>query len=101
MVFAHQKYLSGAAEYLLFMWQMEDLVRAVNFDIDALDGFITTLTQDESQQQEERPDASRHVQLARKSCLCDATLGAVCPCPCVCVQAPWTHCCAASRAQRT
>jgi hypothetical protein len=54
MVFAHQKYLSGAAEYLLFMWQMEDLVRAVNFDIDALDGFITTLTQDESQQLEER-----------------------------------------------
>jgi hypothetical protein len=54
MVFAHQKYLSGAAEYLLFMWQMEDLVRAVNFDADALEGFITTLTQEESQQAEER-----------------------------------------------
>jgi len=54
MVFAHQKYLSGAAEYLLFMWQMEDLVRAVNFDAAALEGFITTLTLDEAQQEEER-----------------------------------------------
>ncbi len=54
MVFAHQKYLSGAAEYLLFMWQMEDLVRAVNFDLEALDGFIITLTQDQAQQAEER-----------------------------------------------
>ena len=54
MVFAHQKYLSGAAEYLLFMWQMEDLVRAVNFDLEALEGFITTLTTDERQREEER-----------------------------------------------
>jgi hypothetical protein len=54
MVFAHQKYLSGAAEYLLFMWQMEDLVRAVNFDVEALDGFIKTLSPDEESQEAER-----------------------------------------------
>ena len=45
MTLAQQKYWSGAAEYLLFMWQMEDLLRAVHFDVDALDGFIATYSQ--------------------------------------------------------
>lgn len=54
MLLARQKYLNGAAEYLLFMWQMEDLLRAVHFDIDTLEGFIKTYVPDEASFQEER-----------------------------------------------
>jgi hypothetical protein len=54
MTLAHQKYLSGIAEYVLFMWQMEDLARAVHFDIDALDSFIKTFAPDDKSFQDER-----------------------------------------------
>ena len=45
MLLARQKYLNGAAEYLLFMWQMEDLLRAVHFDIDTLEGLSKPMCQ--------------------------------------------------------
>jgi hypothetical protein len=54
MLLAKQKYLNGAAEYLLFMWQMEDLLRAVHFDIDMIESFIQTYVQDENGFQAER-----------------------------------------------
>ncbi|MBM3427293.1 MAG: DUF4924 family protein [Bacteroidetes bacterium] len=54
MTLAQQKYWSGAAEYLLFMWQMEDLLRAVHFDVDALDGFIATYSQSSEEVEAEK-----------------------------------------------
>ena len=54
MLLAQQKYWNGAAEYLLFMWQMEDLVRAVHFDVEALEGFISTYAQSEEERQAEK-----------------------------------------------
>ncbi len=54
MLLSKQKYMNGAAEYLLFMWQMEDLLRAVHFDVDALDPFISTYVQTPEQFQEEK-----------------------------------------------
>lgn len=47
MTLAEQKLKQNVAEYLLFLWQMEDLVRAVYFDPDALDEFIRTYTPNE------------------------------------------------------
>ena len=40
MTLAEQKLKQNVAEYILFMWQMEDLVRAVYFESEALDEFI-------------------------------------------------------------
>ena len=54
MLLAQQKYINGAAEYLLFMWQMEDLLRAVHFDLEALNGFITTYASSEQEHQQEK-----------------------------------------------
>lgn len=34
------KFKENIAEYILYLWQMQDLLRAVQFDVDALDGFI-------------------------------------------------------------
>jgi hypothetical protein len=42
MTLADQKLKQNVAEYIIFMWQMEDLVRAVYFDTEALDDFIRT-----------------------------------------------------------
>lgn len=36
MIIAQQKRKENIAEYLLYMWQVEDIVRACNFDIDRL-----------------------------------------------------------------
>lgn len=44
MNLAEQKFRSNVAEYILFMWQMEDLVRAVYFDPESLDDFIRSYT---------------------------------------------------------
>ncbi|MEN9947305.1 MAG: hypothetical protein RL106_128 [Bacteroidota bacterium] len=54
MLLAKQKYKNGAAEYLLFMWQMEDLLRAVHFDAEALDGFISTYAETPEEVQAEK-----------------------------------------------
>jgi Domain of unknown function (DUF4924) len=40
MTLAEKKKKQSIAEYVLFMWQMEDLVRAVNFDSGELEAFI-------------------------------------------------------------
>jgi hypothetical protein len=47
MSLAEQKQKQNIAEYLLFLWQMEDLVRAVYFDPEALDDFIKSYTPNE------------------------------------------------------
>jgi hypothetical protein len=44
MNLAEQKLRQNVAEYILFMWQMEDLVRAVYFDPESLDDFIRSYT---------------------------------------------------------
>lgn len=44
MTLAEQKLKQNVAEYILFLWQMEDLVRAVYFDPEALDEFIRSYT---------------------------------------------------------
>jgi hypothetical protein len=36
MIIAKQKRRENIAEYVLYMWQLEDLIRAYNFDIDAM-----------------------------------------------------------------
>lgn len=36
MIVARQKRKENIAEYLLYMWQIEDLIRANNFDMDAI-----------------------------------------------------------------
>jgi hypothetical protein len=53
MTLADQKKKENIAEYLLFLWQMEDLVRAMYFDMDALADFIKTYTPNEEAYQEE------------------------------------------------
>ncbi len=40
MTLAAQKIKQNIAEYIIFLWQMEDLVRAVNFDEGAIDSFV-------------------------------------------------------------
>jgi hypothetical protein len=40
MTLAEKKRRQSIAEYVLFMWQMEDLVRAVHFDASRLEDFI-------------------------------------------------------------
>lgn len=36
MIIAHEKRKQNIAEYLLYMWQIEDLIRANNFDMDLI-----------------------------------------------------------------
>ncbi|HEY8404945.1 MAG TPA: DUF4924 family protein [Flavobacteriales bacterium] len=48
MSLAVQKFQQSVAEYILFLWQMEDLVRAVYFDTEALRDFIRSYTPDDS-----------------------------------------------------
>ena len=40
MIIAQQKRKENIAEYLLYMWQVEDLIRAYNFDIDKIEANI-------------------------------------------------------------
>ena len=37
MIIAQEKKKSNLAEYILYMWQVEDIIRAYKFDIDAID----------------------------------------------------------------
>ena len=37
MSLAAKKLKENISEYIIFLWQMEDLLRAVQFDADALD----------------------------------------------------------------
>ena len=36
MLIAKQKRQENIAEYVLYMWQLEDMLRACNFDVDVL-----------------------------------------------------------------
>ena len=36
MIVANQKRKENIAEYLLYMWQVEDLIRASNFDMETI-----------------------------------------------------------------
>lgn len=54
MTLAQQKQNQNIAEYVLFMWQMEDLVRAVQFDTEQLDTFIRSYTPGENEFAEEK-----------------------------------------------
>ncbi len=53
MNLAEQKLKQNIAEYIIFLWQMEDLVRAVDFDTVALEEFIRSFTPDENAFKEE------------------------------------------------
>jgi Domain of unknown function (DUF4924) len=54
MTIARQKLQQNIAEYVLFVWQMEDLVRAMHFDQLALEEFIRSYTPDEQAYQDEK-----------------------------------------------
>ena len=43
MIIARQKRKENIAEYLLYMWQVEDLIRANKFDIHTLTGWHAAL----------------------------------------------------------
>ena len=54
MFLAHQLKQQNIAEYLLYMWQVEDIVRAFNADIDAIDRqFISTMNLTDEQHHQE------------------------------------------------
>jgi hypothetical protein len=46
MSLAAKKLRENVSEYIIFLWQMEDLLRAVHFDADALDQFIHSYAPD-------------------------------------------------------
>lgn len=48
MSLATRKLKENISEYIIFLWQMEDLLRAVQFDANALDEFIGSYTPDEA-----------------------------------------------------
>ena len=55
MIIAQQKRKENIAEYILYMWQLEDLIRANNFDIDLLQkNVFGAYTQNPEQLQEIR-----------------------------------------------
>ena len=47
MSLAAKKLKENVSEYIIFLWQMEDLLRAVHFDANALDDFISSYTPSE------------------------------------------------------
>lgn len=53
MTLAAQKFKQNISEYVLFVWQMEDLLRAVYFDTEALSDFVKSYALDEATYQEE------------------------------------------------
>lgn len=42
MIIASQKRKENIAEYLLYMWQIEDIIRAYKLDIDTIDEQIVS-----------------------------------------------------------
>lgn len=42
MLIAREKRRENVAEYILYMWQIEDMIRAYNFDIDKIDANIVS-----------------------------------------------------------
>jgi Domain of unknown function (DUF4924) len=54
MSIAKQKLDQNIAEYILFVWQMEDLVRAMYFETEAVEAFIKSYTPSENAFEEEK-----------------------------------------------
>ncbi len=55
MFLAHQLKHTNMAEYLLYMWQVEDIIRAFQFDIEKIDEqFITPMNLSKEQHHQER-----------------------------------------------
>lgn len=54
MTIAERKYAENIAEYVIYMWQMQDLLRAVNMDVELLDGFLRSFLPTEEKIQEEK-----------------------------------------------
>ncbi|MFM7234031.1 MAG: DUF4924 family protein [Flavobacteriales bacterium] len=54
MSLAARKIKENISEYIIFLWQMEDLLRAVKFDTESLDEFITSYTPDSAAFESER-----------------------------------------------
>ena len=54
MTIAERKYAENIAEYIIYMWQMQDLLRAVNLDVESLDGFLRSFLPTEEKIQEEK-----------------------------------------------
>jgi Domain of unknown function (DUF4924) len=54
MTIADRKYHENIAEYVLYVWQMQDLLRAVNLDVEALDGFLRSFIPAEDKIAEEK-----------------------------------------------
>jgi hypothetical protein len=54
MALANKKMRENIAEYLLFLWQMEDLVRAAKFDPGAINSFILSYVPDQQHFEEEQ-----------------------------------------------
>ena len=54
MTIAERKYAENIAEYVIYMWQMQDLLRAVNFDVESLESFLRSFLPTEEKIQEEK-----------------------------------------------
>ena len=55
MLIANSKLRENIAEYILYMWQVEGMVRSLNFNIDAIsDTIITKMTSNEDAQEDVR-----------------------------------------------
>lgn len=55
MLIANSKLRENIAEYILYMWQVEAIVRSLNFNIDAIfDTIITKMTSNEDAQEDVR-----------------------------------------------
>lgn len=55
MIIAKEKVKTNIAEYIIYMWQIEDLIRACQFDIDTIDKFIISkMSQDPNTSKEIR-----------------------------------------------
>lgn len=55
MLIANEKFKSNIAEYVLYMWQVEDLIRAYNFDMNLIEkNIIDQFAQPESVKEEIR-----------------------------------------------
>lgn len=52
--FAEEKRKSNIAEYILYMWQMEDIVRAAAFNGEVLDRFAESYSEDPERQEIEK-----------------------------------------------
>jgi len=53
MALADRKLKDNIVEYVLFYWQMEDLIRAANFDMGAINAFILSYVPDQAGFEEE------------------------------------------------